>query len=364
SLQIIITIIVIIVMVFNLRASLLISALLPLAVLMCFIFMKYFQVDANIVALSGIAIAIGTMVDLGIILSENILRHLDENKGKSVLDIIYEATIEVAGAIITAVSTTIVSFLPVFTLQAAEGKLFGPLAYTKTFALIAALIFTLIIMPAFAHWLFGAQIKRRSFSLLINILMLAAAFYIALVYLPWAGLAIGAFAANNLFKYFFPTKSRYHSLITIFISIIAVSWLLASEWLPLGVSVTLFVNFIFIALVIFIVLGFFSLFIKWYPDILLWCLRNKAAFFTIPGFIMILGILSWIGFNNFFGFVANSFDSAGYNVRKSAPWSAMVHTFPGLGKEFMPSLDEGSFLLMPTSLPHSGVEANMQVIKK
>jgi copper/silver efflux system protein len=78
SLQILITIIVIIVMVFNLRASLLISALLPLSVLMSFIFMKYVGVDANIVALSGIAIAIGTMVDLGIILSENILRHMKE----------------------------------------------------------------------------------------------------------------------------------------------------------------------------------------------------------------------------------------------------------------------------------------------
>src|SRR5690606_18256962 len=77
TLQILITIIVIIVMVYNLRASFLISALLPLAVLMCFIFMKYFHVDANIVALSGIAIAIGTMVDLGIILNENILRHLE-----------------------------------------------------------------------------------------------------------------------------------------------------------------------------------------------------------------------------------------------------------------------------------------------
>src|SRR5690606_23797887 len=153
SLQILITIIVIVVMVYNLRASILISALLPLAVLMCFIFMKYFGVDANIVALSGIAIAIGTMVDLGIILNENILKHLDSAPaGQSKLKTVYEATTEVASAIVTAVSTTVVSFLPVFTLEAAEGKLFGPLAYTKTFALVAALIFTLVIMPAFSHW--------------------------------------------------------------------------------------------------------------------------------------------------------------------------------------------------------------------
>ena len=79
TLEILITILVIIVMVFNLRASVLISGLLPVAVLMVFVAMKIFNVDANIVALSGIAIAIGTMVDVGVILSENVIRHLDED---------------------------------------------------------------------------------------------------------------------------------------------------------------------------------------------------------------------------------------------------------------------------------------------
>ena len=121
SLQILITIIVIIVMVLHLRASLLISALLPIAVLMTFIMMKYFGVDANIVALSGIAIAIGTMVDLGIILNENILRHQAEAPPEqSTLTTVYNASAEIGSAIVTAVATTIVSFLPVFTLQAAE----------------------------------------------------------------------------------------------------------------------------------------------------------------------------------------------------------------------------------------------------
>ncbi|MGB5509958.1 efflux RND transporter permease subunit, partial [Robiginitalea sp.] len=79
TLEILITVLVIVIMVFNLRASILISGLLPVAVLMVFIAMKFFGVDANIVALSGIAIAIGTMVDVGVILSENIIRHLEEN---------------------------------------------------------------------------------------------------------------------------------------------------------------------------------------------------------------------------------------------------------------------------------------------
>src|SRR5690554_4973918 len=156
SLQILITILVIIVMIYNLRASLLISSLLPIAVLMVFIAMRYFGVDANIVALSGIAIAIGTMVDLGIILSENVIKHVDEAPpGQKMITTVYKGASEVATAILTAVSTTIVSFIPVFTMQAAEGKLFGPLAFTKTFALVAALIVALFILPAFAHWFFA-----------------------------------------------------------------------------------------------------------------------------------------------------------------------------------------------------------------
>src|SRR5690606_7316896 len=125
-------------MVYNLRTYLLISSLLPFAVLMCFIFMKQFGVDANIVALSGIAIAIGTMVELGIILNENILKHRDEApKDQPLVQTIYKASSEVASAILTAVATTVVSFLPVFTLEAAEGKLFGPLAYNKPFPLVS-----------------------------------------------------------------------------------------------------------------------------------------------------------------------------------------------------------------------------------
>ncbi len=96
--EILITIIVILVMVMHLRSSILISALLPLAVLMCFIAMKTFHVDANIVALSGIAIAIGTMVDMGIILCENILHHLDEaDPAENRLEVVFRASSEVGG---------------------------------------------------------------------------------------------------------------------------------------------------------------------------------------------------------------------------------------------------------------------------
>jgi Cu(I)/Ag(I) efflux system membrane protein CusA/SilA len=108
SLEILITIIVVILMLLNLKASFLVSSALPIAVLMCFIGMRYLGVDANIVALSGIAIAIGTMVDMGIVLTESMLKRIEEAPpGENLLKTIYEATIEVASAILTAVATTV-----------------------------------------------------------------------------------------------------------------------------------------------------------------------------------------------------------------------------------------------------------------
>ena len=366
SLQILITIIVIIVMVYNLRASFLISALLPLSVLMTFIFMKYAGVDANIVALSGIAIAIGTMVDLGIILNENILRHMKEAPpSQSTMATIYNATTEVGSAILTAVSTTVVSFLPVFTLQAAEGKLFGPLAYTKTFALISALIFTLAIMPAFAHWMFSSRPVRRDFGRYLNYLLVIGGLVVAIFWYPWAGIVLMAFGIHNSLQYHYPEKfSKYNDRITVGIALIAVVWLLAGAWMPLGVAQNFFINFFFISLIVAIVLGLFALFLRYYRNILVWCLENKTTFLLIPLFILLLSAMMWLGFNRIFGFVADAGDRMGKNIRTNSVWSSLTHTFPGMGKEFMPSLDEGSFLLMPTSMPHSGIEENKKILQQ
>lgn len=375
SLQILITILVIIIIVFHLRASLMISALLPLAVLMCFIMMKYFNVDANIVALSGIAIAIGTMVDLGIILSENILRHTDEAPPEQpLITTVYNASTEVSSAILTAVTTTIVSFLPVFTLQAAEGKLFGPLAYTKTFALVAALIITLFMMPAFAHWLFSLKTTRKLYRVALNFILLVAGIVI-LWWSVWAGVVLILLGVNNIIGNLaqqnkFPSAkinafyNRYQNTITIAIITISVSWLLAQEWMPLGVTNSLLINFLFIVLILGVVLGGFKLFIKYYPNILNWCLEHKKTFPLIPVLIILLGVNIWLGFDKVFGFIPKTTEKISWNIRATSVWSSLSHTFPGLEKEFMPSLDEGAFLLMPTSMPHSGVQANLQYVQQ
>ena len=373
-LQILISIIVIIVMVYHLRTSLLISALLPIAVLMSFIMMRYFGVDANIVALSGIAISIGTMVDLGIIMNENILRHLQEtkDKAKSRLETIYEASTEVAPAILTAVSTTIVSFLPVFTLQAAEGRLFSPLAFTKTFALVSALIITIAFMPVLAYQFSGKweikslkNIYQRAITLFVlNGLAVLSGLFISLYVLWWAGLFILLMGISGLIQQVFhPRIKPYKSMINMGITLLVVLVLLASEWLPIGVDRSLFLNIIFLALIIAFVLGLFRLFLYHYPRILTWCLTHKKTFLIIPAFLLLFGLNIWMGFGHVFGFMAGGFDKIGVNIRNTSVWSSLYHAFPGLGREFMPALDEGSFLLMPTTMPHTGIEYNLQVLQ-
>ena len=387
SLQILIVILVVIVMVYNLRASFLISSLLPIAVLMVFIAMRYFHVDANIVALSGIAIAIGTIVDLGVILSENIIKHIDEApEGQKLKVTIYNGASEVSSAILTAVSTTIVSFIPVFTMQAAEGKLFGPLAFTKTFALVASLIVSLIIMPTLAYWFFGVRIKNEKFRKVLNIALIPIGIILLFVGETWAGLMLLAFGVVGIVKEvgverygLVKTEKDENTNTTlqlrlqsfavwllsyaeIIIVVIGVVWLLAKYWLPLGAANSLTTNVLFVSLLVIIVLGFFIILEYYYRSILRWSLNHKVTFLLIPTFLILFGVTTWMGFNNMFGFVAKGFDTVGWNIRTTKVWSGLTHTFPAIGKEFMPSLNEGSFLLMPTSMPHSGFDYNRKVL--
>jgi len=330
SLEILITILVIILMMFNLRASILISGLLPVAVLMVFIAMKLFNVDANIVALSGIAIVIGTMVDVGVILSENIIRHLEENKEKlPVNEVVYNATTEVSGAIITAVLTTIISFIPVFTMIGAEGKLFRPLAFTKTFALTASIIVALFLIPPFASFLFKKRSIKKVSRLIINSLLILLGIT-AIIYGYWLGFVLIAFGISSILKIQEKITGKQANYINIIISALAIIFLLAEYWRPLGVDKSIFWNLIFVSIICFGLLGIFTLFRTYFTRILRWCLDNKLLFLSVPTVIVICGFL------------------------------IMKNT----GKEFMPSLNEGSFLLMPTSMPHSGVEENKRVLQQ
>ncbi|MBN1804792.1 MAG: efflux RND transporter permease subunit [Sedimentisphaerales bacterium] len=358
--EILVTIIVVIVLVAHLRSSILISGLLPLAVLMCFIAMKVASIDANVVALSGIAIAIGTMVDMGIIICENILKHLNEaGPEDNKLEVVFKAASEVGGAVLTAVSTTVVSFLPVFTMTGAEGKLFKPLAFTKTFALISSVIVALTIIPPAAHILFTIKTSIKKLSRYISAgLFIVAAVIAALWLIWWIGILIGAIAIYHLSRDYVP--KRMNSLLPVIanaLAVVLVGIILASHWLPLGSDKGILRNFFFVAMLIGGLLLFFRIFQKLYPSILGWCLKHKIAFLSIPGAIIVLGLMIWLGFGRIFFFLPDG-------LKSNRIWYAGVHSFPGLGKEFMPPLDEGSFLYMPTTMPHASIGECLDILQK
>ncbi|MEX2602426.1 MAG: efflux RND transporter permease subunit [Balneolaceae bacterium] len=364
SLQLLITIIVIIIMVMHLRTSLVISALLPLAVLMSFIMMKYMGVDANVVALAGIAISIGVVVDMGIILTENMLRHMEEkDPEENLLETIYRATTEVSPAVITALLTTIVSFLPVFMLQAQEGRLFGPLAWTKTFILVATLIIVITLIPAFAHWLFSKNVRSRLWQVRLNGLMIAGGLITAFTLYAWGGFVLICLGISNLAGIYRENYKPWSPWVNNGIILLGVSWLLAGIWLPLGPQNPVSLSLIFILLTIGLVFGLFWLFMRYYEQILGWALRHKTLFLSLPVLILIFGLVSWRGFDTSFRYVNSGLNTIGLQIEETRLWTALDERFPGLGQEFMPTLNEGSFLLMPTAMPHTGVEEALQITR-
>jgi len=368
--EILISILVVLVLVMNIRASIIISSLVPIAVLMTFILMRYFGVDANVVALSGIAIAIGVMIDVGIVFTENIVRHLEmpENKGvkgKALLEVIYIASIEVGSAIMTALATTIVSFLPVFAMEAAEGKLFRPLAFTKTFALLSSLVLGLILIPTIAQWVFSVRFDKVHVKRIWNGALVAFGIGFIVMYGSWIAIVMIILGVNNIAEDFLPEdKRRYAELVNTVVLIITVIIFLTQGWMPLGAQNNLLINFLFVTIIVASILGVLLTIVHFYVHILAWALENKWTFLSIPIFVLVFGAMTWQGFNSMFGFIAFGAEKAGWEIRQTSTWQSITKTFPGFGNEFMPNLDEGSFLLMPTTMAHSGVEENIDVIAK
>ena len=226
-------------------------------------------------------------------MTENIIKRLGEaSPDDSKLAVIYQAANEVGSAIVTAVATTIISFIPVFTMVGAEGKLFKPLAFTKTFALLASIIIAVLLLPPIAHLFFGSKFKLKNHPL-------------------------------------FEKISTYSTWINRFLIGVVVI-LLARTWLPLGPEKGVVLNICFVALMIGSVLRSIMVFQHYYSRLLVWCLENKKKFMSIPIGVILLGMLAW----------------------------------SSLGKEFMPALDEGAFLYMPTTMTHASITETTDVLQK
>src|SRR5690554_2169975 len=368
TLEILITIIVVIVIVLNLRASIVISSILPVGVLFTFIVMRNMGIDANIVALSGIAIAIGVMIDIGVVFVENTIRHMemdenkDKRKGKPFIELIHTSISEVSGAILIGFLTTVISFLPVFFLEAQEGKMFSPLAYTKTIAIVATFILGITVIPTLIYYFFSLRITSDKVRKVGNFILIAGGIALIIITGNVLYIALILFGLSNLFSHKLPKNITGNS-INIAIAIITVAYLLTVEWLPLGTDAGGFSNFLFVIIIIAAVLGLLWLLVKYYEQILRWSLANRWKFMTLPIVTVLLGIVIWLGFDKTFSFVAKGFETVGWrSFRQTGLWQSASNSFPGLGKEFMPRLNEGSFLLMPTTMPHTGIEQNLEYI--
>jgi len=178
-------------------------------------------------------------------------------------------------------------------------------------------------------------------------------------------LALILFGINNFFESKWPARlNQWHSRISTFIILLTVAFFLTRAWMPLGAQNSLFVNYLFVVVLNVIVLGLVLMVIHVYPTVLRWTLGHKWQFLSIPILITIFGITTMQGFDKFFGFIANGSEVVGLDLRQTSTWQYLNKKMPGIGKEFMPPLDEGSFLLMPTTMSHSGIEENTDVIRK
>ncbi|MAB81543.1 MAG: acriflavine resistance protein B [Planctomycetes bacterium] len=356
--EVLVTALVVLLMLLHLPSSILIGGLLPLSVGATFCLMKLTGIEANIVALAGIAIAIGTMVDMAIVITENILRRLQEAPPEeSKLDVVREATIEVAGAIITSVATTIIAFLPVFSLTAAEGKLFRPLAYTKTFALISSLVLALTLLPPACSLIFGRKRGaprnlRRGLHAVLALIAGLFGFFLA----PPIGLALLAWSAYIFFAPRLGLLVRggigtlLHMACAMFIL-----FLLSRRWMPLGPTSELNDNIAFVGLICGVVLVSF-LFFRWsYPWLLALALRRKMSALALPLLLCVSGACAWLGFARVFAPLAPV-------LKTTSLWNSAVATFPGLGQEFLPDFDEGSFLFMPSTMAHGSLGEAFEVL--
>ena len=147
---------------FHFRSALVAILVLPVAVLLSFIPMAYLRVTSNIMSLGGIAIAIGAMVDAAIVMVENAHKRLEQNPATPRIETIIAAAKEVGRPLFFSLLVIAVSFLPIFALQAQEGRLFTPLAYTKTFSMLFATVLSVTLAPVLMIGLIRGRIRAET----------------------------------------------------------------------------------------------------------------------------------------------------------------------------------------------------------
>ncbi|MCC9602508.1 efflux RND transporter permease subunit [Stieleria sp. JC731] len=335
--EVLITAAVILVFLLHLRASIVVALTLPIAVLLAFIGMYLFGIDANIMSLAGIAIAIGTMVDMGIIVSESIYDRLarweaDGRAGgqEKRIELINRSASEVAPAVVTAVLTTVISFLPVFMLTGRDYKLFAPLAWTKTFSLLAALLVAVAIVPLLSRlFLKSNQLskKARVFG--------ALGFAIAGVFVA---VMIRGDAISDAREF----------LIYGVAALVGGGlgyWILGERLCPVDQNpVSQLVLMLYRP-----TLGFF--------------LARKGLFLALPIMTTLLGIGAWIGLGPVLRPIEKVGGYLGADFNGVPGYVEFKHFFTGLESDDWIALDEGSWFYMPTLYPAASFSQAMEVLQ-
>ncbi len=334
--ELLITMAIVVLFLLHVRASIVMALTLPMAVLMSFIGMKVFGVDANIMSLAGIVIAIGTMVDMGIIIMENIYGGLSdwEAKGSSGgpegrMKVIRESAAEVVPAVITAVSTTVVSFLPVFLLTGRDHRLFAPLAWTKTFALVSSLIVAVTVVPMLCRVFLRSSRAPRWASILAG--------------LAFAGLGGGL-------CYFIWGEHIGDSLPWV-TAVAATAGFLAGWWMTREKIRPMEENPV-------------SRFVRWiYAGRLRLALNHKMLMLSFPAIVMVLGVGAWIGLPAVLRPVEWVFGKLGADLNEVPGYVTAKHTFTGLKSDDWIALDEGSWFYMPSLYPAASFSQAMEVLQ-
>ena len=322
--EIFITVAVILVFALPFSMSIMISLTLPFSILITFSLMRLFNVDMHSMSLSGIIIAIGAIVDMGIVISENIHRHITTARKEAPpgtvptlaedTDSIHRGAVEVAGAVFGAIGTTLIPFLAIFALQGQSAKLFHPVAYTKTFVLLGSFITAIFLLPPlyleFHTWrrrFEGVEtglvgFTRRLFSGKRRTLKIIGAIGMA------AGLVV---LLERLSRYFGLTSSS--------------PWRGFGEWIAGNVLMLSF-SAAFLA-----VCFFFSRYAqRFVRTVIPWGLRNK--------WILVVPVLLFLG--------------------------GVYILTEKIQNEFRPPLDEGSMLFMPVLLPSASLTQVEDVLKR
>ncbi|MCS7469844.1 efflux RND transporter permease subunit [Stieleria sp. ICT_E10.1] len=335
--EILITAVIILLFLLHVRSSVVVAICLPAAVLMSFIAMHLTGVGSNIMSLAGIAIAIGTMVDMSIIVSENIYQNLAEweqgDRTRSRSEVLYEATIEVAPAVVTAVTTTIVSFLPVFFLTGRDYRLFSPLAYTKTFAIAMAMLTAITMVPALSRLLLKSSRYRKPTALLVALAlaMLAA----ALSHFLWG---------NELAAHL--GLQRWMVTVAMALAGLLLGWQLMRERIrPIDEIPT-------------------SRFVRWiYAARLRQALRHKAIALSFPALLLVFGVGAYVGLPTVMRPIERVTASLGVDLNAVPGYVDAKHLFTGLQSDDWIALDEGSWFYMPTLYPAASFSQAMQVLQ-